>query len=148
MPKIVITRKNEWSNRLKRFAVLINGKEVGTVKTGGTEEFNTEIGPQTLECKVNWYYSNKFVVDAKDGVTTYLQVKSNTRVLMLVFVTIVLLFLASIFLHNKGYISESVMKNFRLSYFVFLLAYFVYTLTIGRKRYLLLEPDTSNPFAN
>jgi hypothetical protein len=148
MPKIVIIRKSEWMNRLKRFSVLINGKEVGTVKTGGTEEFNTEAGQQTIECKVNWYYSNKFIVDAKEGEAVYLQVKSNTIILMLAFLAIVCVFLATMILQSKGYIGEPVMKIVRLSYFVFLLAYFIYTLTIGRKRYLLLEPDTSNPFAN
>lgn len=148
MAKIVITRKSEWANRLKRFAVLINGKEFGAIKSGATEEFNVNAGQQIVECKVNWYYSNKFIVDAKEDETVYLQVKSNTMLLMLAFMAIVLLFLISTILQNKGYIGENVMKVVRSSYFIFLVAYFIYTLTLGRKRYLLLEPDTSNPFSN
>ena len=134
-------------NRLKRFSVLINTKEIGSIKSGATEEFNINVGVQIVECKVNWYYSNKFIVDAKEGESVYLQVKSNTMLLMLAFFAIVVLFLVSTILQNKGYIGEPVMKIIRLSYFVFLLAYFIYTLTIGRKRYLLIELDTSNPFA-
>lgn len=147
MPKIVITRKSEWMNRLKRFSVLINAKEIGTVKSGGTEEFSTTIGLQEIECKINWYYSNKFIVDIKDGETVYLKVKNNTKNLMFLFIGIVLLFLSLTFLGQKGYIIDIGISTARFIYSVFLLAYFFYMLTVGRKKYLLLQPDTSNPFA-
>ncbi len=87
--KIIISRSSEWMNRLRTYKVFINGKQAGTVKNGVSEEFAVEPGVNSVQCKVDWYSSQPFNVDVKEGETNYLRVKSGIKYYWLFMVAII-----------------------------------------------------------
>jgi hypothetical protein len=51
------------------------------------------------------------------------------------------------FLQTKGIINKTIFQGARMVYLVLIFIYLGYILSIGRKKYLWLGPDESNPFA-
>ncbi|QGX08797.1 hypothetical protein EEW87_17485 (plasmid) [Janibacter melonis] len=65
---IRVTRSNEWwANRLRKFSILINGREVGKVSRGETVEFEIPPGQFDIQAKIDWTGSDLIKGDADDG---------------------------------------------------------------------------------
>jgi hypothetical protein len=146
--KLVLSRKNEWINRMRPFKVLIDGEEVGKIENGKVEEYELSQINQTVECKINWCYSNKYQITAADGEVIYLQVKNGMKGFWVLYA---LLFVFIIF----NFISPNPREAFngygvwiRVAVPLIVFIYFFYYLTIGRRKYLSLEKDKNNVFAN
>ena len=144
--KIILERKSEFMNRLKRYKVLINGAEQTVIGNGQTEEYEVPAGENTITCKVNWCGSNSFVVNVKPGEKAFLKVRSGMKFFWPVYIVLMLTIIARFV--TRG--NESIRVEFDIvSLFVFIPAalYYLYYITIGRKAYLKIEEDVNNIFA-
>ncbi len=146
--KLVLSRKSEWLNRARPFKILIDGELVGTITSGKVEEFELSQINQTIECKVDWCYSNKYEFSAADGDIVYLQVKSGMKAFWVVYVLllgyIAISFIVPGFISTLGDVGIAI----RLIVLGIPLFYLVYSLTIGRRNYLSLEKYSTNVPAN
>jgi hypothetical protein len=145
--KLVLNRKSEWLNRARPYKVIIDGEQVGKISSGKVEEFELSQINQTVECKVDWCYSNKYELTAADGDTVYLQVKSGMKAFWIIYVLllgyIIVSFIAPGFINSLGNVGM-VIRAIVLGIPFFYLAYY---LTLGRRNYLSLEKDPTNVFA-
>lgn len=144
--KIIISRKSEWRNRARNFHVWIDGREVGTIANGSSEEYPIEPGIHTLQCKIDWCSSPELELTLKAGETRFVQVGSGMKYYSMFTVLMILVLLSGPVIK---YLNLSVPENFtylQLTILVPFLLYFIYYLSIGRGRYLLLKEDTNNVF--
>ncbi len=144
--KIIISRSSEWMNRLRTYKVFINGKQAGTVKNGGSEEFAVEPGVNSVQCKVDWYSSQPFNVDVKEGETNYLRVKSGIKYYWLFMVAIIVgVFIMFSYKGNPD--KPQWVTPVTLILLIPGALYSLYYTTLGRKNFLLVDRDTKNVFA-
>lgn len=65
---IRVTRSNEWwANRLRKYSILINGREVGKVARGQAVEFEIPPGHFDIQAKIDWTGSELVRGEAVDG---------------------------------------------------------------------------------
>lgn len=69
MPTLTINRSNEYVNRLRAIKILVNGKEIGTIKNGETKSFELPSGNHQLQAKIDWCTSNKVQFNITEGQT-------------------------------------------------------------------------------
>lgn len=144
--KIIINRKSEWRNRAFGFRVLIDGKEVGTIANGGSGEYPIEPGVHKLQCKIDWGSSPELELTLAEGETRFVQVGSGMKYYRALTILMIPVLLSGPVIK---YLNLSVPENFtylQLTILVPFLLYFIYYLSIGRGRYLLLKEDTNNVF--
>lgn len=145
--KLVLSRKSEWMNRLRPYKVLIDGQQIGTIGNGKVEEFEIPAISHSIECKVDWCFSNRYELQANDGEMVYLQVKSGMKAFWLLYVVLII-FLVSSFLMPQVWKDLGEKGEWiRRAIVLIPIVYMGYYLTIGRRQYLKLEKDTSNVFA-
>ena len=145
--KIVLTRKNEWMNRLRPYKILVDGELAGKIENGKVAEFEVATVAHAVECKVDWCYSNKYEFKATDGDTVYLQVKSGMKGFWIVYVILITMIVLNLAVHNQRQLLGETAYHLRMLLFLVPVLYFIYYLTIGRHKYLLLEKDRTNVFA-
>ncbi|MBI2282271.1 MAG: hypothetical protein HYU71_01020 [Bacteroidetes bacterium] len=144
--KIILNRENEWRNRARGFKVWIDGKEVGTIANGGSEAYLVEPGTYKLQCKIDWCSSPGLELTVKEGETRFVQVGSGMKYYSLFTVLMVLVLLSGPVIK---YLKLKVPEEFTYLQMVVLvpfLLYYLYYLSIGRSRYLLLKEDSANVF--
>ena len=144
--KIILNRPSQWMNRMRSYKVSINGKQIGTVKNGSSEEFPVEPGNNSVECKVDWYRSRPFTMTLKEGETAYLRVKGAMKW----YIPLVLLMAVGVFLifyYRRNPDKPDWVFPVSLALIIPALLYSLYYITFGRKDYLVLEKDTNNIFA-
>lgn len=129
---------------MKLYRIFINGKETGGVKNGDSFEFDTEDGPQEIECKVNWCFSNKYVVGIKEAQTVYLKVASGMKFFLPIYILMLLAILTR-WVHSLDSIPN--IHHVQQIFVIIAFLYFGYYVTFGRRKYLTLQADASNPFA-
>lgn len=132
MAKIIIQRTNEYNNRWRDYQIYIDNKKVGTIKNGGSIEFEIEEGKHIIEAKIDWCGSPKITVEIKNDETKYLKVggfKYGNWILPIALILILFHFLSYHFL-DFDYTVITYPTFFLLAYY----------LTIGRKKYLKLVP--------
>lgn len=62
-----VTRSNEsWANRLRKYSIHINGREVGKVARGETVEFEIPSGHFDIQAKIDWTGSELIKGEAAD----------------------------------------------------------------------------------
>ena len=144
--KIILSRSSQWMNRFRSYQVLINGKQVGLIKNGGSEEFTVDAGNTSVECKLAWYGSRPFSMTLKDGETAYLRVKSGMK-WYLPLVLIMAVGVGLIFYYRGNPDKPAWVSTVSLVCIIPALLYSLYYLFFGRKDYLVLEKDTNNIFA-
>lgn len=143
--RVVLERKSEWLNRLKGYKVELNGTaQEKKIMNGTSEEYQVPGGSNTIVCKVNWCSSNTYSFDARPGETVYLKVASGMKYFWVTYAVLMALLIGRTFLkHHLPPQSNIVM----IVVSVFVLAYFLYYLTIGRSKYLIIKKDEDNIFA-
>lgn len=147
MAKIILNRKSEWMNRARGYKVLIDGEEKGAIKHGSADEYIVPAGSHTLECKVNWMKSNTYAVSVNDSDIKYLKVRIGMKYYTPVYV-LLLIFVFIPFIANKAAMPISPgFEAVRVGLMVLIILYFVYYLTLGRHKYLVIEDDKDSVFA-
>lgn len=64
---IVIKREASWTDRLRKYKVILDEREVGTIEPGGNFEYQTTPGIHTLYLKIDWCRSNKLKFEIQDN---------------------------------------------------------------------------------
>lgn len=146
MSKIILNRKSEWVNRARGYKVLIDGEEKGAIKNGNSDEFMVPAGSHTVECKLSWCKSNIYNITVTEGEVKYLHVKSGMRYYTPVYV-LLMIFILSPFITNKTEFGITPWyETLRAALLILIALYFVYYLTLGRHKYLVLEEDKDSVF--
>jgi hypothetical protein len=143
--RVILERKSQWMNRLKNYAVDINGATQGKISNGSTEEYEVPGGNNVITCKVNWCSSNAFAIDIKSGETVYLKVASGMKYFWAVYIPFVVVIIGRFLF--KSQITPAVNIAIGIISGIVML-YFLYYITIGRKQYLKIEKDIKNIFAD
>ena len=132
MPTIRIQRTSEFQNLLRDYKLVIDGYEVGRIANGETKDFTTSIGQHTVTAKIDWCSSNDLVVDVRDNEVKILKLSGfkNDKWLFAIIFVIMMLNLV---------LSVTFKFDIRVSLIFILFLLFLYTITIGRKKYLLLK---------
>lgn len=58
MAIIEINRSSEYSNRLRKIKLFLDGKQLGVIANGETISFETNAGTHKLQAKIDWCTSN------------------------------------------------------------------------------------------
>ena len=144
--KIILNRKSEWMSRARRVKVFIDNVERSTVANGSSEEFLVEPGMHTIQCKISWYSSGEVNLLLNEGETKFLRVRSGMKYYFFLYI-LMLLALVSKFLLRRAHITIPEYLDWLQIVLVFpFILYFLYFVTIGKKKYLLLEEDKENIF--
>jgi len=146
--KIILTRKAEWLNRFRAYRVFIDGIESGKVINGSSEEFITDAGIHTVQCKVNWYGSREFEVQIKPGETSYLLVRSGMKFFWIFYILLIGGLGFNLFYRFARLQKPAYTTNIELALILPAILYLLYYLTFGRKDYLIVSKDTKNIFAS
>lgn len=78
MPNVVLERDSGYTDRIRRYRVLVDGAEVGTIGNGGRFECEVAPGPHTLQVRIDWARTEAVPFDADGGAVRFL-VRSNLR---------------------------------------------------------------------
>jgi hypothetical protein len=146
--KIIVSRPNQWLNRTRIVKVFIDDVEAGSVKNGSSEEFAIGSGQHIVQCKMDWQSSPVMIVNLNQNEIEYLIVKNAMKyywplfLLMLIGVGINLFYLRY---QTQRPLGASLLQ---LALILPALIYLLYYITIGRKKYLILEADQENIFAS
>lgn len=140
MGKLIINRKKEWANRLKAYNLFIDGKQVGQIKNGEIKEFEIEDGAHQLEIQMGLCGSGVYNFEMLDGKNKMYQVsgfKHINWVNPLLGLTTVLA-ITYRRMAEKGVVNDEY-GIFIIMPLVPLLLYFLYYITLGRKKYLRIR---------
>jgi hypothetical protein len=132
MPTLILERSSEMNNRLRNYAVYIDGEKMGTIANGETKEYDLPNGEHVIYCKIDWCSSPERTFKMDDDKIKIFKVGGfkNGKIIMPAAGLLV------------GF--SFILKQFGIPswYFAFLLIpvfiILVYYLTAGRKKFLCL----------
>jgi hypothetical protein len=148
MAKIIINRKGEWMNRLRRFDIYIDGEKAGAVKNGGSEEFSVPAGEHTVQCRLSWYSSNTYNVTVGENDIKFLSVKGNMKGFGFLYILLLIVLLAPLAFRNASWINRDTLEWSRFAIVALVVIYFGYYSFFARNKYLRVGEDKSNIFNN
>jgi len=144
--KIILNRKNELMSRTRPIKVFIDNVERGTVANGSSAELPVEPGMHTIQCKISRFGSAELNLLVNEGETKFLRVRSGMKYYFFLYI-LLLLALVSKFLLRMADIPKPEYLDWLQVVLVFpFILYFLYYVTIGKNKYLLLEEDKENIF--
>ena len=132
MPLIIINRKDEWMNRLRRINVYLDGEITGTIANGETKAFEVSEGWHQLYSKIDWCSSRTRPFTIAEGETKTFELSSFKMAAWLMPVALCLIIINYLLL-------TTTQVRIGLWFLVPAFLVLVYFLTIGRKDYLLLK---------
>lgn len=78
MGKIILYRDSGWTDRIRKYRILLDGRQIGEIANGQTVHLLVPPGEHTLQARIDWARSAilRFEGDASDNI---FQVSSNLR---------------------------------------------------------------------
>ncbi len=146
LAKIIINRKSEWLNRLRSFKVFIDDKEAGSVKNGNSEEFLVEEGVHSVHIKFGLYKSISLTITLTKGENKFLLTRNGMKYFWPLYILLLVGVASKIIMIKLGLYNTDWSSYVQLLLVLPSLLYFLFYLTIGRKKYLVLEEDHDNIF--
>jgi hypothetical protein len=146
LAKIIINRKSEWLNRLRAFKVFIDDKEVGAVKNGSSEEFVVEEGTHNVHIKFGLYKSISLTITLNKGENKFLLTRNGMKYFWPLYILLLVGVVSKLIMIKLGIYNTDWSSYIQLLLVLPSLLYFLFYLTIGRKKYLVLEKDHNNIF--
>ena len=141
MPKIIITRSNQWVNRRRTLKLTIDGKEVGEIKNDEVLEFEVMPGQHTVLASWNWLSSNIYDVNIGANENRYVRLSgfkySNAIQITGMVVIFSYILIIEKFFRGKNPMADYFFYGFIGLYFLIM----VYNITIGRKKYFWIRED-------
>ena len=139
--KIVVSRQKEWFNRSRSFRIWIDGIESDIIGDGGTISFWVAPGDHKIQCRLAWYGSQEIRMHLAPGETNWFKVRNGMKYYWHSFV--VLLIGIVLNLTAVGQDDERPLWAPLIELILILpaLFYMLYYMTLGRKKYLILEED-------
>ena len=137
MARLIITRKSEFVNALRDYRIYLNGKEIGTISNGETEEFVIPEGTNTLIAKIDWCGSQELKINVSNEETKSLSISGFRPGLFFLFFISFTIVIPILF-------REFIRFHYFLKYLFLLLSIIglvavIYYLTIGRNKYLEIK---------
>ncbi len=83
MVALKISRDSGYADRLRAYAVVLDGKKIGELRNGETKEFSMLPGPHKVSLKIDWCGSKTLNVTATEGCPLSFRASSNLRGLRL-----------------------------------------------------------------
>ena len=74
---LVISRARDHADMLRRYRIVLNGREVGTIKRGGELRVTVPAGDHEVVARIDWAGSNALTVGVRAGEITELEVGSS-----------------------------------------------------------------------
>lgn len=145
--KIILNRKGEWMNRARTYNVLIDEQKTGTIKNDSSEEFAVAPGTHTVRCGLMWYSSPSVTVSLKEGEIAYLRVKGGMKYYLPLFILMAVGVLLNLVWSGRPAERPDWVIYVQLGLLLPALLYIMYFITLGRKKYLVIEQDKDNFFA-
>lgn len=133
MVTIILERSNELKNHLRNYAVYIDGRKVGSIADGTTEQYEVAAGEHTICCKIDWCSSPEIKFNTNNDLVKNFKVTANKKERWLSYLLIALT-IGMVFLKQAGVSYYAV-----LAIFILLSLAGLYYITIGRKKYLALS---------
>ena len=144
--KLILTRKGQWLNRRQNYKVIIDGKEAGSIKNDDSQEFELEPGIHSINCKINWMSSGEKTFEIANGKNTYLAVNSAMKFYMPLYILLLVGLFTPILLRFAKMPVPQMVNTLQPYLIIPCIVYVLLYFTFLRKKYLLIEEDSSNPF--
>ena len=127
-----IYRPNEYINRLRKYRLIVDGKEIGTIENEQKKIFNISPGQHSIIAKIDWCSCKKHTFTVNDNETKTFRIEGfkNAKWLPPLTLGLVIITLISTRYSFLRYISYLLIPLFLV---------FLYYFTIGYNKYLVLE---------
>lgn len=79
MATLTLSRESAFTDRLRAYAVMLDGKKIGDLRNGETKSFVIEPGPHTLELKIDWCGSPTLAFTASDNTVASFRASTNLQ---------------------------------------------------------------------
>jgi hypothetical protein len=144
--KIILTRPRQWFNQTRTFRIWIDGNEMGSIRNGSSETVMVDPGNHSLQCRLAWYGSPEIRLSLEPGESSWFRVRNGMKYYWPSFIILLLGILLNLFAVNRFDVRPIWAPLLELVLILPALLYMLYYMTIGRKRYLVLEDDKENAF--
>lgn len=136
MAKIIISRKQEWNNRLRQIGIYLDEQKLGTIANGEVKTFDIPDGNHSIKAKIDWCGSREIEFSISGEEKKYFKLSGfkHFNIIMPIALALVIL---SIFLRKIYHFQYTIW----LILPVFLILF--YYLTIARNDYLTLKQTES-----
>jgi hypothetical protein len=121
---------------------------MGSIRNGSSETVFLAPGNHSLQCRLAWYGSQEIRLSLEAGETSWLRVRNGMKYYWHSFI-VLLLGISMNLLAVKRLEERPIWAPvIDLALILPALFYMLYYMTIGRKKYLILEEDKENAFAS
>lgn len=79
MATLTISRESAFADRLRAYAVMLDGKKIGDLGNGETKSFVIEPGQHTLALKIDWCGSPVLAFTASDNTVAFFRASTNLK---------------------------------------------------------------------
>jgi len=136
MGKIVVSRRQEWNNKLRHIALYLDGQKIGTIGNGEVKTFDVPDGDHSIKAKIDWCGSRQidFSVSGEEKKYFRLSGFKYSNIIMPAALVLVILSLVLRRIFHIGFAAWFILPVFLI---------LLYYLTIGRNDYLILK-ETEN----
>ena len=136
MGKIIISRKQEWNNRLRHIGIYVDGQKLGTVANGEVKSFDVPDGNHSVKAKIDWCGSRELEFSLSNEEKKYFKLSGfrYSNIIMPAALALVILSVVLRRMYHAEYTIWLILPIFLV------LAYY---LTFGRNDYLRLQQTES-----
>ena len=85
MAQLIISRDSGYADRLRTYAILLDGKKIGNIGNGETQTFSIAQGKHVISAKIDWCGSSTLDFTATEGASPSFRVGSNMRGIRILF---------------------------------------------------------------
>lgn len=146
--KIILTRPREWFNQTRGFRIWVDGNEMGEIRNGSSETIMLEPGIHSLQCRLAWYGSQEIKMSLNAGDISWLRVRNGMKYYWHSFIILLLGISLNLLAVNRMDERPLWAPLMDLVLILPALVYMLYYMTLGRKKYLVLEEDKENAFSS
>ena len=148
MAKIIISRKSEIKQRIRRFKVLIDGEVAGEVTSTNPGEYHVQQGKHIIQCKTGWFSSEPYEVTLGENDVKVLNVTVNLPYFSIVYLVLIAAVLLPFFKRiSSGTRDLPEGWDWARAIAIFVVAsYYLWFFVVKRKSYLRVVEDTKNIF--
>ena len=138
MKSLQLKRTNEFVNFFRDYHVYVDGKKIGAISNGQLKKYKIPEESKQLVLKIDWCSSNIFDISSKEN--PVLLVGSNSFLKKVIIIGCIIS--APLLILSFIGIDEKLEHLYLIM--IPLLLFFIYFLTFGRKKYLILEKNISD----
>lgn len=137
MPKLIINRTSEWTNKMRDISIFLDETKIGTIGNAETKEFEISPGEHQLKAKIDWCGSKSITLNTSELEIQQIELSSfkNSKWLAPIYGIAIILYFTFV------PISE-LYSTYFLVLIIPVLIYQFYYFTFGRNKYLRLKKQS------